>query len=167
MTLSKKQRKALNRAEGNVHSVQVKEVRKEVPFSTLKGLVINYVNQTKTNDYHGNDMIVFKTKCRRTFEMFHDQSCCEHVLLEELQGDWWKDIVNGNPITKAYRKITKEGDIDGSDKRISESSEHFTASFYELATCKGSVTMRWYGESTGAYSEEVELYEVIQQPIVN
>ena len=79
-----------------------------------------------------------------SFKFYHEQDCCESVSIEDIVGDL-NDLV-GVPILEA-REDTQDGSGDG--------YESATWTFYNFRTIKGSVTVRWLGESNGYYSESV------------
>jgi len=84
--------------------------------------------------------------------MYHSQECCESVKIEDFCGDL--DDLVGSEILLAEKVTNNENPKpDGED-------EFFTWTFYKLSTIKGSVTIRWYGESNGYYSEEVDFEQV-------
>lgn len=91
------------------------------------------------------DEIIFIVDESEKYKMLHYQDCCESVCIEDICGDL-DNLVN-SPILIAEERtnmnIPKTED------------ESFTWTFYELATLKGSVTIRWYGTSNGYYSEAV------------
>lgn len=85
-----------------------------------------------------------------SYKFFHVQDCCEYVRIEDICGDL--DDLIGSEITVA-EGFTREAKND-------EVSESGTWTFYKFATNKGSVTVRWIGESNGYYSESVYFREV-------
>jgi len=82
------------------------------------------------------------------FKMFHDQDCCEGVYLEDVVGELG-DLV-GSPILKAEENTSDLNPKDNHD-------DDFKWTFYNISTAKGTVTLRWYGESNGYYSIGVDL----------
>jgi len=117
-----------------------------VPVSTIVGLTMTSVEVNKANDE-----VVFASADGRTFLMFHQQDCCEGVSIESIVGDL-ADLV-GEPILVA-EEVSSEGVPHGK-----EYCESFTWTFYKFATRKGYVDIRWYGESNGYYSENVDFEE--------
>lgn len=79
------------------------------------------------------------------FTFSHEQDCCESVWIEDIAGDL--EDLKGKPLTEA-EVVTSECDVG---------NNHQTWSFFKFGTSKGSVTVRWCGESTGFYSESVSL----------
>ena len=111
-------------------------------ISELQGKTI--VDITQHEDYE----LIFKTACGSTYRMCHYQDCCEDVRIEEIVGNL-ADLIN-IPIMMA-EEVSQE------DENASESA---TWTFYKLATVKGYVTIRWYGESNGYYSEEASFEKI-------
>lgn len=83
------------------------------------------------------------------FAFYHSQDCCEYVRVEEIVGDV-NDLI-GHPILVA-EQVSSEGAAAPEDKR----DECHTWTFYRFATVKGTVVIRWLGESNGYYSESVD-----------
>lgn len=117
-------------------------------IDALKGkTIINIEGLSK-----GSEQVFFTTSDGDTYKMYHEFDCCEEVSIEDICGDV-EDLLN-SPILIAEERTSKENP-DDIDKNIYEYQESFTWTFYVLATIKGYVTIRWYGESNGCYSEEV------------
>jgi hypothetical protein len=130
----------------------------EVTIKDLIGKVMKSVE-----DIAGRE-IIFTTEDGRQYQMYHQQDCCESVYIESIIGDL--DDLVGSPILMA-----EESSFHGKESlpvheqvrvKIQKAStpyyctdESQTWTFYKFATSKGYVDIRWLGESSGYYSEEV------------
>ncbi len=101
-------------------------------------------------DRDDSDTIHFYTLSGKEFIMYHDQDCCESVVIEDINGNI--DHLIGSPILRADEKTSNTP--SGSEGYTPESC---TYTFYTLATLKGYVDIRWFGESNGYYSEDVSI----------
>jgi hypothetical protein len=99
---------------------------------------------------NGEEMFFVTTDGRR-FVFYHDQDCCESVEINDIVGDL-SDLV-GHPLLRAEER----SEDATADRACYDDSGTWT--FYEFATNKGSVTVRWLGISNGYYSESVDLAE--------
>ena len=122
-----------------------------VNFSTLIGKTLASININ-----HEYDEIIFTTTDGEEYMMNHSQACCEHVTIEDICGDI-QDIV-GEEILDAYAAT------NNTDKPLDSWAESYTWTFYTIRTMHHTITIRWYGESNGCYSEEVDFWKVA--PIV-
>ncbi len=113
-----------------------------VPVDALLGIVFSSVVNK------GDDAIVFTCDGYK-FRMKHVQDCCESVTVDDICGDL-NDLVG-------ERVIMAEVVTNSSDPPRSEYDKSFLWTFYKIGTSKGSVTIRWYGHSSGYYSEAVSI----------
>jgi len=114
-------------------------------FAELQGKTCTRVEQI------GDAQIEFDCEDGTRFALFHSQDCCETVVVESVTGDL-SDLV-GTPILLA-EEATSEEDPPGYKHKYQPESQTWT--FYKLRTIKGSVDIRWHGESNGYYSETVD-----------
>jgi len=95
----------------------------------------------------GEEALVFVTTNGTRFELYHQQDCCESVKIEDIIGDL-SDLI-GYPIVEA-EELSSEP-----DPYLDYQPESYTWTFYRFSTVRGTVTVRWFGESNGYYSENV------------
>lgn len=110
-----------------------------VEWEWLVGKTCSHIiklNDRKGLEFHVNGCGVFRLK--------HLQECCEQVLLDDICGDL-TDLIESQ-IHRA--ELTVNIDNRG------------TWSFYNIATMKGHVTLRFCGTSNGCYSTTVNFYKL-------
>ena len=117
----------------------------ELTVKILEGKTLTKINNIN------NEQLIFECSDGTKYRMYHSQDCCENVLIEDICGNLENLI--GNTILKASEDTNCESNPDGIKK---ENQDSFTWTFYNLSTIKGDVTIRWYGESNGYYSESVD-----------
>ena len=120
--------------------------RKEIDVTAMLGLTLREISGATRN----SEEIVFVTTDGQRFRLYHRRDCCEGVSLEDITGNI-NDLL-GSPLTKAELVESRE---NPTGVAVPEYQDSFTWSFYHFATVKGYVTLRWYGESNGYYSETV------------
>lgn len=91
-----------------------------------------------------NDALYLVADDGTTFRFMHNQSCCEYVYIEDIEGDL-SDLV-GSPILQAEVVEEDNPDVDCG-----------MWTFYKFATLKGYVTIRFYGTSNGYYGVSVNM----------
>ena len=85
--------------------------------------------------------VIIKTDSGKTFTFYHEQDCCECVILYDIDGEL-ENLVGGFVMWAEARSELATDDF------IAESG---TWTFYDIQTSKGYVWMRWLGESNGYY----------------
>lgn len=117
-----------------------------VEFSELLGKTLIHIHVTAYD-------IKFTCSDGSVYKMYHDQSCCEQVYIESIDGDIQRLL--GQPILRA-EVVTNEYYTPPENR----SNELNLWTFYKLATNLDSVTIRWFGSSNGYYSVSVDFKRI-------
>jgi len=142
-----------------------------IDLKELKGKTFLYISVDDELDE-----ILFTCNDGTQYKMYHEQDCCEAVTIDDINGDL-NDLI-GNPIliaeevsnddfVKNFEESFKLEEGRNPDYEFSYKNEFgeskpesYTWTFYKLATIKGYVDIRWFGNSNGYYSESVEFVKL-------
>ena len=110
------------------------------------------VGLTMTDVRRDGDLLSFKVSDGRVFKLYSDIEGDERVYIEDVCGDL-ADL-EGTPILMAEEVSNDEVGFTMPTERCPDRQSSETWTFYKFATVKGCVTVRWYGTSSGYYSEK-------------
>lgn len=110
-------------------------------YNDILGKTIKHI------DNLGEELIFHFTDGEK-YVMKHFQDCCEIVYIEDICGEFI-DLYD-SPLIRAEQRTENLLDTDYGDGMFT---------FYEFATNKASVTIRWNGSSNGYYSISVSFYK--------
>lgn len=94
----------------------------------------------------GDDVLRFVAADGTKFVFWYEHDCCAQCRVMDIIGE--QDDLCGSPILFA-EEVSSEG------APPPEYPDSWTWTFYRFGTAKGTVTIRWLGESNGYYSEQV------------
>ena len=117
------------------------------PMALAASEVMNIQCSYPTSDVSCDDSVVFSCNVTDVTQSTLGISSVRIYVSED-------DLV-GTPILMA-EEVTNEPNVNPEGVPIPEYQDCFTWTFYKFATIKGYVTIRWYGESNGYYSESVD-----------
>ena len=135
---------------------------KATDVAELVGKTCVNVSIACKGSYLLDDWITFLCSDGSSYEMFHKEDCCESVNIEDIIGDLY-DLV-GSPILMAEEATNSTDNPKREPGPYNDyESYSFTWTFYKFRTLKGDVTIRWYGSSSGYYSERVNFARVDEE----
>jgi hypothetical protein len=96
----------------------------------------------------GDEDMCFVEEGGAVHKFWYEHDCCASCSIEDICGEL--SDLTGSPIIEATETV------NGDDMpNIPAHWGSHTWTFYRFSTAKGTVTVRWFGESNGYYSESV------------
>ena len=121
--------------------------RDRIDIESLVGEVLTYIDTDDTNE-----QIILTTESGRRIIIYHDQDCCEHVRIEDTEGNW-HDLI-GKVIVEAAQDEVQYGEPPP------KYPDSWTRTTLTFRVNDATVISRWIGESNGYYSESVDIEDV-------
>lgn len=132
-------------------------MKMECTISALKGKIIESIIGLEAQSEH----VKFCLANGAIYDMIHEQECCESLWIADVCGDvadligseilLAEDVSNDSKFDEDLKEENCGIDVDDCDS--------YTWTFYKLSTIKGSVTIRWFGQSNGWYCEVPQFYK--------
>lgn len=123
----------------------------EPKFSDLVGKVLTSIEGLEKD----GDEVIFTCSDGKKYQMYHEQSCCERVSIEDVIGEV-SHLLN-SPVLSADEVVNPPNFTPDTEPEDEGSS---TWTFYRIHTARGQVVIRWFGSSNGYYSESVDFEQV-------
>jgi len=120
----------------------------DVQFADLKGHTVVSISGAEKDSYS----VVIETD-GGSFELYHEQDCCEAVLVAEVHGSP-EDLVGGVV-------VIAEESCHGRWDPPRGGADSWTWTFHRLVTNRGTLVLRWLGQGNGYYSERVNLRQLL------
>lgn len=117
-------------------------------YTEFSGKTIQEIRGCKKH----SDEVTIKFTDGTCLKFYHQQDCCESVLLEDFDTEP-EYLINTN-IISIEERIYRSGE---GMKPLSTCDQSYTWSFYVIKTSSITMVLRWYGESNGWYSETVDI----------
>lgn len=122
-------------------------------ISALEGKVLTEI-QTLPTDSPMTEELVFICDDGTHYRMGFERDGHPNTYLEDIAGDL-ADLV-GSPVLCAAEDTNQDA-----PRPEGETDERYNWCFYNLATAKGHVTLRWYASNEANYSACVDFLEMI------
>ena len=117
-------------------------------YTEFSGKTIQEIRGCKKH----SDEVTIKFTDGSCLKFYHQQDCCETVLLEDfdITPEW---LIDSKIISVEERISRSEEGV----KPLNNWDESYTWSFYVIKTSSSTMVLRWYGTSNGWYSETVDI----------